>query len=337
MTAPAYLHQRQTDALSVASLIADATHGDDGTVELHHLAARTGFDPLDRVLGGGVRPGNLAMLAGEPGAGKTIATLQWARHMALSGREVVYVCYEHDAAVLLGRLLCLEVGFLAPAGDLHTVEAATEDLREALLDGRPLTATMNRHPLVAEALQTASAYADKLHLVRGSGTHTDIDALRELIRSTPTPPALFVDYLQKVAVVPEPDSENEKVLRITEALKDLALGENVPVIAVAAAGSAGLEAQRLRMHHVRGSSAVAYECDIAMVMNEKYGIVSKAHVAFDPVRANAFKRRIVFSVEKNRGGPANVDIEFEKHFMSFRFDPDGAYVPERLVDERFTE
>lgn len=337
MTAPAYLHQRQASALSVASLITDATKGDDGNVPLHQLAARTGFDPLDRVLGGGVRPGNLAMLAGEPGAGKTIATLQWARHMALTGREVVYVCYEHDASVLLGRLLCLEVGFLAEPGDLPTVERATEDLREALLDGRPLTGAMNRHPLVGQALEATESYAERLRFVRGSGTSTDIDALREFVRGAPTPPTLFVDYLQKVAVIPEPENENEKVLRVTEALKDLALGEGVPVIAVAAAGSAGLEAQRLRMHHVRGSSAVAYECDIAMVMNEKYGIVSKAHVAFDPVRATSFKKRVVFSVEKNRGGPANVDIEFEKHFMSFRFDPRGGYVAERMVDERFTE
>lgn len=337
MTAPAYIHQRQPDAMSVASLISDATQGDDGTVDLHHLAARTGFEPLDRVLGGGVRPGNLAMLAGEPGAGKTIATLQWARHMAKGGREVVYVCYEHDAAVLLGRLLCLEVGFLAGASDLSTVERATEEIREALLDGRPLTKTMDRHPILTEALDNTKGYAERLKFVRGSGTSTDIEALRDLVRGAPTPPALFVDYLQKVAVHPEPSTENEKVLRITEALKDLALGEGVPVIAVAAAGSAGLEAQRLRMHHVRGSSAVAYECDIAMVMNDKYGIVSKAHVAFDPVRANTFKRQVVFSVEKNRGGPANVDLEFEKHFMSYRFDPLGSYVAERLVDERFNE
>jgi replicative DNA helicase len=337
VTAPAFLHQLKTDPFSVASLIADATQGDESSVEQHHLAARTGFDPLDHVLGGGIRPGNLAMLAGEPGAGKTIATLQWARHMAQHGREVVYVCYEHDAAVLLGRLLCLEVGFLAGPADLSVIERATEDLRESLLDGRPLTGAMGRHPLVAQALEKAGAYAERLHFVRGSGTATDVDALRELVRSTPAPPALFVDYLQKVAVHPEPDNENEKVLRITEALKDLALTEGIPVICVAAAGAAGLEAQRLRVHHVRGSSAVAYECDIAMVMNEKFGIVSKAHVAFDSVRATTFKRRVVFSVEKNRGGPANVDIEFEKHFMSFRFDPNGTYVAERLVDERFTE
>ena len=328
--------QHKADAATVANLLRQASAGPDIEAE-DRRAVRTGFDPLDRVLGGGFRNGDLALLAGEPGVGKTIATLQWAAAVARNGRRVVYVCYEHDAPLLLARLLCLEIGLAASNEDLSGVERSSEAVRNALLNGDSIEPLLDRHPLLQTALANTAIYAEHLQLVRGKGTHTDVETLRTLVREQPEPPVLFVDYLQKVAVHPEPDNENEKVLRITEALKELALSERIPIVAVAAAGESGLEAQRLRMHHLRGSSAVAYECDIAIIMNEKYSIVSKSHVAFDPVRAAAFRHSVVFSVEKNRGGPAGVDIEFDKHFGSYRFDPSGRYVAERLIDERMAE
>ena len=319
---------------SVSSLLSKVAHGDTATTAVDRRAVQTGFDPLDRVLGGGLRNGDLALLAGAPGVGKTIATLQWAATMARNGRRVIYVCYEHDEPLLLARLLCMEMGLAATPDDISNVERSSEAVTTTILAGEPLEPLSDRHPLLRDALANTRVYADRLQLVRGKGTHTDVRALQALVEAQDSPAVLIVDYLQKVSVRPEPDNENEKVLRITESLKELALSQHVPVVAVAAAGETGLEAQRLRMHHLRGSSAVAYECDIAIIMNDKYSIVSKSHVAFDPVRASAFRRAVVFSVEKNRGGPAGVDVEFEKHFGSYRFDPVGSYVAERLIDER---
>jgi hypothetical protein len=43
------------------------------------------------------------------------------------------------------------------------------------------------------------------------------------------------------------------------------------------------------------------------------------------------------SIEKNRGGPNLIDLEFRKDFRHFRFDPDGGIVSEKLVDERSDE
>lgn len=329
--------QHVADSASVETLLQSVSGYQPEETPAEHRAVRTDFDPLDRVLGGGFRNGDLALIAGEPGVGKTIVTLQWAAAMARNGRRVVYVCYEHDAPLLLARLLCLEIGLAAAPDDLSGVERSSEAVRNALLNGESLDALLSRDQLVAAAVHNTQQYAERLQLVRGKGTHTDVPTLQRLVQEQPEPPVLFVDYLQKVAVQPEPDNENEKVLRITEALKELALTERVPVVAVAAAGSSGLEAQRLRMHHLRGSSAVAYECDIAIIMNEKYSIVSKSHVAFDPVRAATFRKAVVFSIEKNRGGPAGVDVEFEKHFGSYRFNPTGHYVAERLIDERMAE
>ena len=52
---------------------------------------------LNRVLGGGVVPGSVMLLAGEPGVGKSTLLLQVAQHFSTSGRTVVYVSGEESA------------------------------------------------------------------------------------------------------------------------------------------------------------------------------------------------------------------------------------------------
>ena len=42
------------------------------------------------------------------------------------------------------------------------------------------------------------------------------------------------------------------------------------MIAIVAADKEGLKAARLRNHHLRGSSAINYEADIILILNEKY-------------------------------------------------------------------
>ena len=93
------------------------------------------------------------------------------------------------------------------------------------------------------------------------------------------------------------------------------------MIAIVAADKEGLKASRLRNYHLRGSSAINYEADIILILNEKYHIVAKVNIEFNPYQAQRFRDWVVVSVEKNRGGQDNVDLEFEKHFEFSCFDP----------------
>jgi hypothetical protein len=112
----------------------------------------------------------------------------------------------------------------------------------------------------------------------------------------------------------------------------------VPVVSVVAGDPMGLGVRRLRLHHLTGSSSLAYESDVAIILNEKSLSVSKTHLAYDTVRARSFADWTVLSIEKNRSGPSPVDLEFRKDFEHFRFEPAGQVVSERLVDERiFTD
>ena len=56
----------------------------------------TGVSELDRVLGGGLVPGSLVLLGGEPGIGKSTLLLQAAAQVAVAGRTVLYCSGEES-------------------------------------------------------------------------------------------------------------------------------------------------------------------------------------------------------------------------------------------------
>ncbi|HEY3201857.1 MAG TPA: ATPase domain-containing protein, partial [Actinomycetes bacterium] len=58
----------------------------------------TDVDELDRVLGGGFVPGAVALLAGEPGVGKSTLLLEVAARWATDENRALYVTAEESAA-----------------------------------------------------------------------------------------------------------------------------------------------------------------------------------------------------------------------------------------------
>lgn len=301
-------------------------------------ATPTGFKVLDEIIGGGLRAGDLVLLGGPPGVGKTIAALQMARDVAVGGKQAIFICYEHEEVVLATRLLAMETA--DAGGSTQTANRISALLLEGAQGQLGLVETLAADPVVAEGLARMRGYADRLTLVRASGAHTSLTQVDSLIRTHVADgraPVVFVDYLQKVPIHPEPSNESEKVTRSVEWLKDLALSHHVPIVAVSAVDTGGLDARRLRLHHLRGSAAVAFEADVVLMLNDKTKAVSKVHLAYDPVRAKTYRDWVVMSVEKNRGGPNLIDLEFRKDFARFRLDPDGGIVSEKLVDERLDE
>lgn len=58
---------------------------------------------FDRVLGGGIVPGGLILLGGDPGIGKSTLILQVGGKLAEAGKEVLYVSGEESATQVKGR------------------------------------------------------------------------------------------------------------------------------------------------------------------------------------------------------------------------------------------
>lgn len=100
----------------------------------------TGFGEFDRVLGGGIAPGSVVLIAGEPGIGKSTLLLETAgniaRAQAAAGGKVLYISGEESAAQV--RLRATRINavegnlLLASTTDLATVLGLIEQERPAL-------------------------------------------------------------------------------------------------------------------------------------------------------------------------------------------------------------
>ena len=101
---PAAAAAAATTAPQVASLAEVAT-----TTEAR---LSCGLAELDRVLGGGLVPGSLVLVGGDPGIGKSTLLLQAAAALAAAGQRVLYVSGEESPAQV--KLRADRLG-LAPA------------------------------------------------------------------------------------------------------------------------------------------------------------------------------------------------------------------------------
>ncbi|MFL5580360.1 MAG: DNA repair protein RadA, partial [Gemmatimonadaceae bacterium] len=87
---------------------------------------RTGINEFDFVLGGGIVPGSMVLVGGEPGIGKSTLLLQVAARVQGAGERVLYVSGEESP--LQVKLRADRMG--DPAGD---VELLSETLLETIL------------------------------------------------------------------------------------------------------------------------------------------------------------------------------------------------------------
>jgi replicative DNA helicase len=299
----------------------------------------TGFALLDTYLGGGLRAGELALLGGPQGLGKTTFALQILREAVASGGRGLLFSFEHDHQTLLERFVALEAAEVAgdEGASLRVIRHAMQDLASTgSLEERLVAA-----PGGPEAVSALRSWGERVMIHRSSGRSTTMATVRAAVLSAVEegdPPVVVVDYLQKV-LVPGIVDEQERVTQVVEGLKDLALEAGVPVLAVVAADLEGIQAgKRLYVHNLRGSSSLAYEADVVLLLNDKYDIVARHHLMYDAGNAERFRGYAVVSIDKNRSGLDKVDLEFRKRFEQGRFERTGQLVQETLTDARvFTE
>ncbi|HEU4751598.1 MAG TPA: DNA repair protein RadA [Armatimonadota bacterium] len=99
--------------------------------------APSGIPELDRVLGGGVVPGSLVLIGGDPGIGKSTLMMQASGRIALGAGRALYVTGEESAQQV--KLRAERLGTLAPElylvaeTDLEAVEAHVQNLKPRFL------------------------------------------------------------------------------------------------------------------------------------------------------------------------------------------------------------
>ncbi|MBC7442487.1 MAG: DNA repair protein RadA [Ramlibacter sp.] len=108
-----------TEKASLARALKPASVSGDGIARpITHVDTNavshwpTGIDEFDRVLGGGIVPGSVILLSGEPGVGKSTLLLEVASKAAAAKSRVLYVSAEESVSQV--RLRAERTGALQP-------------------------------------------------------------------------------------------------------------------------------------------------------------------------------------------------------------------------------
>lgn len=138
----------------------------------------TGIAEFDRVLGGGIVPGSVVLIGGEPGIGKSTLLLQVAHAMAASklGCKVLYVTSEESA-----RQTALRAGRLGVKSDRLLVLAETnvERILHQIAKHQPSVAIIDSIQMVykpqlpaapGSITQLRDSCMDLVYLAKSSGT-----------------------------------------------------------------------------------------------------------------------------------------------------------------------
>ncbi|HEY3188417.1 MAG TPA: DNA repair protein RadA [Solirubrobacteraceae bacterium] len=141
---------------------------------------RTGIGELDRVLGGGVVPGSLVLIGGDPGVGKSTLVLEAAHALAEAAPPVLYVSAEESAAQV--KMRADRLGVTAPGlllwseSDLAAVHAAVDDLkpRTLIVDSIQTVFLPDLESAPGSVAQVRECGARLMTLAKGTGVATFI-------------------------------------------------------------------------------------------------------------------------------------------------------------------
>jgi DNA repair protein RadA/Sms len=132
---------------------------------LAHRLAPTGIGELDRVLGGGLVPGGVILIGGDPGIGKSTLVLQAAGALARRGLKVLYVSGEESLAQVgeRGRRL----GVNAP--DLYlAAETSLDAVVEQIANLKPAAVIVDSIQTVwSRSLESAAGSLSQVREVAG--------------------------------------------------------------------------------------------------------------------------------------------------------------------------
>ncbi|MBP5225305.1 MAG: DNA repair protein RadA [Lachnospiraceae bacterium] len=132
-----------------------ASHLNEVPMEEHGRIS-SGMEELDRVLGGGIVPGSLVLVGGDPGIGKSTILLQVCRYLAEHGTKVLYISGEESLQQI--RMRALRIGEFQ--GDVRLAAETEIGNMETLIE------EVKPEVVVVDSIQTM--YRDDLSSAPGS-------------------------------------------------------------------------------------------------------------------------------------------------------------------------
>jgi len=280
---------RSTDISPLSVLLSRVDAVADGSMARDTIPC--GFPSLDKMLGGGFRRGDLVVLGGDVGSGKSALALAFAIRASLNERHVAFLTAEMTVERVLERVIAIEA------------RTRIDDLRQGSLDDQ------TRASAGVVALQLRENLPI-LECVPGCGS----DQLVALLDELPPLDLVVVDSIAGVARGARAmDEEHATMIRD---LKALALSRDVVVLATAPLPQLATRPDlRPTLDDFGALGAVKQHADVVLTIFRQD--------MYEPSRDIEGATELL--VRKNRNGPIGyVDLYFYSQWMRFEdmLDPD---------------
>jgi replicative DNA helicase len=230
--------------------------GDDLSRYVQELEARiqgggvqgisTGFPDLDEIMSGGIRPGNLIVVAARPKMGKSAFAFNIARNAAA----------EHSALILSMEM---------SRDEIHQRNIAAMGRIDQSRLGNAKHFSPNDWPRVTHAIQMLQDRRLFIHQ-QAAMRLSDVRARARQVQRTDGLDVLVIDYLQLMSG--EGDTRNAQIEQITRGLKALAVDMGIGIILLSQLNRQVEQRPNKRPmpSDLRDSGAIEQDCDIAIFL-----------------------------------------------------------------------
>lgn len=246
--------QAQTDLVPVSDVLQTAyeTLAKNAENKGGLTGIDTGFEELNRRTGG-FHGGELIIIAGRPGMGKSAFAVNIAEHVSIDmGKTVAIFNLEMPREQIVNRILCSQA--FVDNGRIRTGSMEADDW-EKICD-------------VADSIAQAPMYIDDT----ASITVSQIRAKCRRLKQTQGLDLVVIDYLQLMQGSGRSDNRQQEISEISRSLKVLAKELDIPVIALSQLKRES-EAQKGKkpiLSDLRESGAIEQDADMVMFLFRNY-------------------------------------------------------------------
>ena len=281
-----------SDPADVMTNVATGIFADMATGRDESPALTTGFVALDYTLGGGLRGGQLIIVAGRPSMGKSSLAKCMAARLAAAGTSVGYFSMEEGRSDVASSII-------------------------SILSGTPLQRVRSGQAIPGPELEMIRELApreitDRIYLDdRAAATPAYIRSQARRMKRRHGVGALFVDYMQLMEAGLRQQGKREgEISYISRNLKALARELNVPVIALCQLNRKCEERtdKRPLLSDLRESGSIEQDADVVLLVYREHYYT----------KLSSDEKRAEVHVAKQRNGPTDrIGLDFFADRVTF--------------------
>ena len=279
-----------------------------------HHGLKTQYRHLDGTLGG-LRPGNLIVLAARPGCGKTSLGMNIVENLAKQGYSCAVFSLEMSKEELVQRMLC----------------SVAEVDSEKVMAGNPDKRDWIKLEQARRILSESKIYIEESG---GSNPQEILSKCRRLKRKSGLD-FVMIDYIQLMQSsnsARKNDGRQQEVADISRNLKLLAKELKVPVLALSQLSrDSAKNKSKPQLQDLRDSGAIEQDADIVIFIHRPELSASQKDIDEGKIKKNV----VEILIEKNRHGSTNhFNLYFKGSCTKFKdINTDGTVNGENIKVE----